>query len=715
MAYDILSEIDNNMARHDHYKRQLEEDAAASYEARNMAQADLTFIGVTGGMWEDWIRTMKTRNPHNNRIRVELDIITNQLQQFCGNWEKNPTGIVYEPSDDKTRDEDADLLNGIYRADFQDHGGKKATRKMLSEVAAVGCGGFVLSVEDDDEGDPENMGQHIKWHTKQSAFNMIFWDWNAREIDKSDAHHCTVLTPHSPESFQRKYPGKEPVNVFSPTMMHTSSSVYAARQPVFVATRYELVERSTRLHIYYNMMDDEVESYTDEDHAKIRDELAQDDTKIFQRTRNVKQTRVYGATFSGREILTPRKRLPGRHIPVISAYGFHDIISDMEHYKGLVRRFKDAQRVYNMQISQRMEDSASGSGRVPIFAKEQMVDQKMADQWADKRGSPFLLINPLRDEDGKIVQMGPLAYDEPPVVDQPSSELLQLAPDYVERQSGFNPGEAVRRDASGTALDRVIEVVNLNTQQMRENIQASIERSGVVYQSMAQDIYATHREIPTRAKDGSRGSTILMNAVMDEQTGTFVIANDLSRQRFTCSPDIGPSYDTKRAETVDQCNSLVEKLQSYPSAEEYIPFLVATIIDNIAGTGLEPLKKFNNRKMLLMGMRQPQTEEEIAMVQQAQDAARNDTSQQDMIRATVMQAMSEARNLDAASVEKLARKQLLEAQTAEVFAKIEEAREKLQMDGRKLDIDEMKIFSDARAKAREQLIKLPIQGQGNSQ
>ena len=69
----------------------------------------------------------------------------------------------------------------------------------------------------------------------------------------------------------------------------------------------------------------------------------------------------------------------------------------------------DAARLYNMQISQLAENSASTGQEIPIFDPSQM-EGGISELWADRNTKPYLLARALRDNDGNIVAHGPTSY-----------------------------------------------------------------------------------------------------------------------------------------------------------------------------------------------------------------------------------------------------------------------------------------------------------------
>lgn len=697
--------------RLEEWKLQVADDADAMDDQRDKANEDMRFVNVDGGTWEGWFEDVFD---YPDRVRLEMDIISNSLQRSIGEWNQNRAGVVFKPSDGGTTKKDSELLNGIYRSDFRDYSGGIATDNAVMETFTVGVGSFRLANEFDDEGDPENENQHIEWKPIYNSYNTVYWDQSALRIDKRDANHCTVLTQYTDSGFEKAFPGRDKTSAYVPESRDFAGNTLGNTTEIpiyYVATRYEVVKKRTNVFVYNNLATEEIETFQEKDHEKIKDELAADEKYTFVRERTVVHQTCEKTVFSGTEILEKTRTIAGKYIPVVTMYGFRAFVDGTERYRGIVRKMKDAQRLYNVQVSQLAENSASAGQEVPIFLTEQVQNPDIAEIWADKNNKPFLVIDKAVDESGNTIATGPIGYNKPPMLDQSTSTLLSIVPAYIEQQTGFNVGEAIDKEASGKALAQMIKRENMNTQVINDNIANAIAWAGEIYQAMAQDIYTTKRMMRTLERDGSEGTVNLREHVMDQQTGVMVESNDLRNKRFKAYADVGPQYETVREQTVEDMKGVMEILPNVTGGEEYMPIALSILMDNITGTGLEPLKEFNRKKMLELGITEPRGDDEIAFVEQLRQQANQPDPQQQLIAAATQQAEAEARNLDAASAEKVSRKGLLDAQTAETIAKIGIDQQKADNETAKVQQGGLKLLQDARKQARETLGRLPIDRQ----
>ena len=702
MAKDILDQTDEDRETLEAFKKDIQDDADAMDDQREKANEDMRFVNIDGGSWENWY---EETFDHPDRVRLELDIISNPLQRFIGEWGMNSVGVDFKPDDAGTTEGDSELLNGIYRSDFRNYSGNVATNAAIMECATVGFGAFKLATVFDDEGDPENDNQHIEWRPIYNAYNTVYWDQSALRIEKRDARHCTVLKQFTKRGFEAEFPGHKPISAYSPqgTRMATGGTLSGTNldEMIYIATRYEVKQTKTTVYVYNNFAEEKLETYDEEAHEKIKDELSADDTREFIRKRRVVHQICEKTVFSGEEILEETRRIAGKHIPVVPFYGYHAFVDGTERYRGIVRKLKDAQRLFNVQVSQLAENSASAGQEIPIFLREQMENEDIADSWADKNNKPFLLTDKALDINGTAIALGPVGYNKPAALDQSTTALLSIVPTYIKEATGFLPGEAIDKEASGKAIRALMKRENMNTQVINDNISTAIEWSGEIYQAMSQEVYTTRRLIRTLQKDGRESAQTLQQPVMDEETGLMVESNDLRNRKFKSYADVGPQYESVREETVDTIKGVLELFQNTPGGEIYIPALMAGLVENAVGSGLEAVKKIARNQMLLSGDVEPRTDEEKQFVQQQQEKSQQPDAQEEFLKAETQRAASESRNLDAASAEKVAGKGLKEAKTAETMAGIAQA--------------DQKLLLEARKQASEQLSKLPIANGNNPQ
>tara|TARA_R110000782_G_C14819205_1_gene413829 strand:+ start:29351 stop:31456 length:2106 start_codon:yes stop_codon:yes gene_type:complete len=625
------------------FKEDITTDAENVDDQREKANEDMRFKNVDGGQWEGFYN-----EEFADRARLEFDVVSNYVNRFIGEWNLNRVGVDFKPDDTATSDDDAELLNGIYRADFQQFSGGISTDNAVDEAATCGVGAFKLGTLFEDEGDEENDLQRIEWRPIYNAYWSVFWDISAMRIDKRDARWCTELKEFTRSSFLAKYPDEDPVSAYEPDTLESQNINEFRIEKVYIATRYEVVKKKTTIYVYNNMQTGEQERFDEEDHVEIETELKADKLRKFVRKRKVITQHIDKTVFSGAKILEETRRIAGKWIPIIPVYAYRAYVDGLERYSGLIRKLKDPQRLMNMQISQLAENAASAGQEVPIFDPDQMQGG-IGDLWADRNNKPYMLARALRNDDGTVIQAGPLGYLKPPQLDGSTTALMQIVPNHIQGVTGGAPQETLNPDASGKAINALAKRENLNTQSINDNIRNAIKWSGEVYQSIAAEVYDSQRTMNLVGKDGTESQTLLFKTVIDEETGRMIEGNNLRGKRFRVISDAGPAYDSLREQTVEELKGMLDTLIKIPQAAEYIPVILAVILENTAGVGLDPIRDLNRKNMVAMGLKKPETDEEKQAAAAAQQPKGPDP-QEELVKAAAAQQQAEARNLDSKSL-----------------------------------------------------------------
>lgn len=668
---DPSDELDANEML-DKFKRDIINDADDLSEQRDKANADFRFINVTGGMWEDFLESQFL-----GRTKLEFDQVSDFVNRFLGEWDLNRVGVIFKPSDAKTSDKDAEMLNGIYRADFKDNDGKLSLDNAVDEVATCGYGCLKVATRFVDIEDPENDLQRIEFRPISNAYNMVIWDRAAKWINKKDARWCTVLEPFTRDSFKEVYPDDEATSAYTPHTQSYHDFTIRTKEQIYIATRYEIVRKKEPFFIYSNLRTGQIEAYNEDDHELIKGELRKDKFRKKIRERIMIRQKVMKSKFNGEKFLMKPQRIPGKYIPLIPFYGYHSYVDGTERYHGLVRKLMDPQRLFNMQMSQLAENSASSGQEMPVFFPEQ-VEGGVAALWADRNNKPYMLIHPVRNEAGEIILSGPVTTLQPPKLDGATAALLQIVPQHIQQITGGAPQDTLDPDASGKAIQALQKRENMKTYTINDNIINSVEWMGEIYQSIASEIYDSKRIMRTIGQDGTENQVQLFKEMQDEKTGALIQGNTLRGRKFKAYPDVGPQYETLREQTVEDLKGMMQlMIDAGQAGAKYVPLMATMMLENMSGVGLTSLKKMVRQDMILQGLQDPETDEEKAMVAQTQQKAQQPDPQQQLMEAAAQQQISEAqkfqseaRNLDSKSIDNLASARKKVAETRKILSEV---------------------------------------------
>ena len=81
-------------------------DADVVDDQRDHANEDMRFVNVSGGMWEGFFEDQQV----NSRVKLELDLVSDFLNTFLGEWDLSRVGVEFKADDDKTSDDDAEFI-----------------------------------------------------------------------------------------------------------------------------------------------------------------------------------------------------------------------------------------------------------------------------------------------------------------------------------------------------------------------------------------------------------------------------------------------------------------------------------------------------------------------------------------------------------------------------------------------------------------------------
>lgn len=632
-------------------------------EVRAAVKEDRIFVTVAGGMWDgDWTKNF------TGKPMMEQDLISREIERIWGEYAQNRVTVNFRPADDATTDKDAELLDGMFRADMEDSDGQEATDNAINDALVGGFGAVRLKTE---EAETDEIGEErakICFEPIFDAEDSVWFDPNSKKADKSDAEWCILLTRMTPQAYEEEF-GKSPSTFANPTLY--TSYTWFGTDWVYVAKYYVKEEVKTELVTFVRPDDGETVEYDKDDVQDVLDDLL---IKGFveQSRRKVKRNRVHLYCLDGNGVLEDEGYIAGEHIPVVPMFGVRQIVNGVEQMRGIVRKAKDSQRLHNMQISLLADGAASGAKQRPIVAPQQI--KGLETHWANKdvSNSAVLVLNPLTDKAGNIVQAGPLAYEQPPVIPPVMQALIQVSSEGIQHITGASPSlEQVQGNVSAEAMYSASQRADTRSFNIADQASKFFKRIGIVYQSMAKEVYADKRQVRVVAPDGSDSVMTINDVIIDEQTGKEVVLNDLSKMKFGVKVAVGPSFVSQRDQTAKTLENIFIAL---PDGDPKKQVVLGMWIENLTASGVEDLKEANRKEMLLSGIVKPRNDEEMQIVRQAMQAQANQPpdAQQQALTAMAMEAEAKAQKAQADTMKALAEVEKVRAETAKTLAEVDQ-------------------------------------------
>jgi len=586
--------------------RVFDRDWTASDEARTEATNDLFFSRVS--QWDDWLNEYTTL-----QYRGQFDVVRPVVRKLVAEMRQNPVDVMFKPKDGAAPNA-ADILMGMYRTDMRHNTAKISVNVAVREQVEAGVGAWRLITDYEDQ-DPTSNNQIIRRVPIHEACSHVVWDANAKQMDKSDAKHCTVISALSQdgwEAFAEEY-GLDEEN--KPDFQTPSSNwifPWATADIFYIAEHYEVEEKKEVAYIYQDPITGEPVSYFKRDIADVIDELADKGMKKIGE-RKIKRRRVYKTLLTQSDILKDRELIAGEHIPIVPCYGEWSFAGDKEVYEGVVRLTKDGQRLRNMIMSFNADIVARTPKKKPFFYAEQIAGYEHMYNGNDDY--PYYLLNRTTENGQGELPPTPLGYYENPEVPQANAYMLEAATAAVKEVATVG----VDADAAGgqVAFDTVNQLnmrADLETYVFMDNLATAMRRDGEIYASMVNDIYDVPRTVSMTLEDGSEKEVQLMSQVVDFQSGQVVTLNDI-RGRYETYTDVGPSYQSMKSQNRAEILDLLAKVPQGTPEFQMLLLQYFTLLD---GKGVEMMREYATRQLVTMGLKKPETPEEEQWAQQAQ-------------------------------------------------------------------------------------------------
>ena len=580
---------------------------------REKSSEDLVFYWVT--QWQD-----DALGVVSLQFKGEFNILRKAGRQIMSDLRSNPVQVDFEPIQE-SRNDSADLLDGIYRADDRVNTSLEAYDNGSNEAIVAGVGAWELCAEYERPGD-ESRNQVIRRKPIYEANNNVFWDPDAKLLDKSDANYVCILEAFTHEGYEElvyKLTGRDeefdPSSFAFPEESYTFPWIGGDQQVVYVGKFYVRQKVTDTLITFNDPLGNPVQ-YRESMLDDVIDDLIDAGYEITD-TMEIERYGVTKYIASGAEILATYE-VSGEHIPVVPVYGERAYVEGEEHYEGITRLAKDPQRLRNFQMSY-LADIVSRSPRPkPIFTAQQIQGfEFMYEENGADSNYPYLLQH-LVDKDGKELPLGPAGTMPEQPIPQALAESLLLTRQAVEDVA--NPGlpqDIADPDLSGKAVALLQNRLDQQSMVYQQNMKHAKRRDGEIYASMASELYDAPREVTIMRPDGSRDHLQIMETVMDKRTGELVVLNDVSNSMFNVYSDIGPSYSTKKEQTLEQLDKIGAVAANVdPMLHKAIVLKQLVLID---GVDMEDIRTYANNQLVISGFREPESEEEMELLMQAQN------------------------------------------------------------------------------------------------
>jgi len=637
---------------------QFDEVQSALRDERLQCLQDRRFYSIVGSQWEGPLEDQFENKPKFEVNKIHLSVI-----RIINEYRNNRITVDFVSKDGKEDDRLADVCDGLYRADEQDSVATEAYDNAFEEAVGGGFGAWRIRTAYEDEEDAEDERQRIRIEPIFDADSSVFFDLGAKRQDKSDAKFCFVVTSMTRQAYKDTW---EDNPTDWPKIIHQYEFDWCTPDVVYVAEYYKVEEKSETIRIFQTIAGEE-ERYRQSDFENdetLEETLLAVGSKEV-RQKKIKTKRIHKYILSGGRVLEDAGYIAGKCIPIVPVYGKRWFVDNVERCMGHVRLAKDAQRLKNMQLSKLGEISALSSVEKPILSPEQVAGHQM--MWAEDniKDYPYLLINPVTDQNGNMSLSGPVAYTRSAQIPPAMAALLQITETDMQDILGNPQGaDKMVSGVSGKAVEMIQQRVDMQTFIYMSNFAKGMKRCGEIWLSMAKEIYTENkRSMKVVSEGGDADSVELMKPMIDSETGAVVIENDITSAAFDVAVDVGPSSSSKKAATVRALTGMLQITQD----PDTMQVLGAMAMMNMEGEGIADANKYFRKKLLRMGVVEPTDKEAEELMAEMQNAPQDPNSM--YLQAAAEEATAKAAKARADTVETIASAELKNAQTVEVMSK----------------------------------------------
>lgn len=592
----------------------------ASQTTRERGADDLVFYWITH--WDSSILKDSQLS-----YRGQFDVLRKAGRQILSDLALNPVQSDFVPKDE-TRDDAAELMDGLYRADTRKNTSIEAFNNAQVEMVVCGVGAWELETEYATKKIGEK-NQIIVRKPIIEANNNVFWDPNSKYMDKSDAIWVSILEAFSEQGYKdlvKKLTGEEPDNLNAgsfkfPEQSYTFPWILGEMKKIYVVKFYhvEIVDDVilTLSDPFGTTIDVRQEKLID-----VEDDLMGSGYSIVSE-QVYKRNKITRYIASGSEILEISE-IAGQNIPVIPSFGEHAFVEGEEHWEGVTRLTKDPQRLRDFAGSYLGDILSRSPRRKPIFWQEQIAgfEDMYAESGVDNN-YPYLLANRLAG-DGTPLPIGPVG--EMPEQPMPTAlpAVLELSKEAVEDVA--NPGvpqDITDPEASGRAVYALQARLDMQSMVYQQNTKHAKRRDAQVFASMASEIYDVPRTVNVEAIDGTRSEKKVMDQIIDKDTGDIIIINDIRNAEFEVYSKIGPSYTSQKEQTIDRLGMMIQGMPVEDPMRKALQLKQLALMD---GVDFDDIRDYANKQLIIQGIKKPKTPEEEAILEEAQKNQKPDAA-----------------------------------------------------------------------------------------
>lgn len=533
---------------------------------------------------DQWPINVKTARDIDKRPCLTINRLPALIKQVTNDARQNRPQLKIIATDDST-EEVAEVLEGMCRYIQTASNADIAYDTACDAQVTMGFGYFRVITEYSDE---MSFDQDIKIKRIKNAFT-VYFDPNAVEPDYSDAKWCFIVEDLNKDEFKSQWPKAEVLSM-DLSSIGDNMQDWMTEEYIRVAEYFYVEEEHKTIVL---MSDGKIleKDMAEQLIESVGNTLSQPLTITQERETTLKSVKWCKMTAVDK---LEEKDWAGKYIPVIPVLGEDLDIDGKRELIGLVRDAKDPQRSLNYWRTATTEAIALAPKSPWLIAEGQLEGYERFWQNANQANYSHLPYKPT-SLNGQPVPPPTRNSVEPPI--QAMGQASQQAESDLRSVTGvYDQREQQTKEASGKAImarQRQGDTSNFN---YIDNLSRSIRHLGIILLDLIPKIYDAPRATRITHADDSTEMVKLNQPFQgkDDNGNPVQKIYDVTTGKFDVTVDIGPSFATKRAETADAIQTLVQaypplmdkagdlmvKAMDFPQADELAERLAPPGVDN---------------------------------------------------------------------------------------------------------------------------------------
>jgi hypothetical protein len=285
---------------------------------------------------------------------------------------------------------------------------------------------------------------------------------------------------------------------------------------------------------------------------------------------------------------------------------------------------QDPQRLRNFMMSYLADIVSTSPRSKPFFYATQIAGHEyMYEDNGAGSNYPYYLLNETT-VNGVPLPPGPVGVMPETPLPQALVAAIQMMSEATAdvAQSGA-PNSIADVNLSGNAIAQISAMLDEQSVTYQEHFKFAIRRDAEIWAGMVPDVHDVPRKVTLTGQDGSREDAYVMQSIVDLETGETKVLNDLRTAKFEVFAEIGTAYESQKQQ---QRQELTQLLQTVDPTNPIYNGLLMKYVALSDGVDSEDLKEYAKKQLILSGFKEPETDEERAMLEQSQQSQSPDAN-----------------------------------------------------------------------------------------